>query len=137
MKTILADTAPLVALFDRSEPTHKSIVDFIKSFKGEIITSWPVATEVTHLLDFSVQAQIDFLSWINRGGIIINQIKMTELETIIKMMLKYSDRPMDLADASLVLLGHQLNITEIITLDSDFQIYRLPNKKKFINLLNY
>lgn len=135
MKRILADTGPIVALFDRSEPAHTLVYDFIKGFRGEILTTWPVVTEVTHLLDFSVQVQVDFLTWILRGGLVIDQPGANDVESLIKMISKYSDRPMDLADASLVLLATREGLSEIITLDSDFTIYKLPGKKRFVNLL--
>jgi uncharacterized protein len=40
-------------------------------------------------------------------------------------MDKYKDRPMDLADASLVAATERLGARRIFTLDSDFHIYRL------------
>lgn len=135
MKRILADTGPIVALFDKNETAHKQVCHFIKSFRGEVMTTWPVVTEVSHLLDFSVQVQVDFLTWIMRGGLLVDQPAANEVEGLVKMISKYSDRPMDLADASLVLLASRQGITDIITLDSDFTIYKLPNKKHFRNLL--
>ena len=48
---------------------------------------------------------------------------------------KYHDPPMDLADASLVALAVETGITNIVSIDSDFDTYRLPNKSKLKNLL--
>ena len=48
------------------------------------------------------------------------------------LMEKYQDRPMDLADASLVALAEERGLREIFTLDrADFQIYRLHGRKTF------
>jgi predicted nucleic acid-binding protein len=43
------------------------------------------------------------------------------------LMHKYRDRPMDLADASLVATAERRGIRRIFTLDSDFHIYRLAD----------
>ncbi len=54
---------------------------------------------------------------------------------MIPLIEKYSDRPMDFADASIVILAEELNINNIISIDSDFEIYRYRSKKRFNNLL--
>lgn len=43
------------------------------------------------------------------------------------LMQKYRDRPMDLADASLVVAAERLGLHRVFTLDSDFHIYRLAD----------
>ena len=43
------------------------------------------------------------------------------------LMEKYQDRPMDLADASLVAAAERLGIRQVFTVDGDFQIYRLAD----------
>ncbi|AHC14497.1 PIN domain protein [Salinispira pacifica] len=89
------------------------------------------------MLSFNVQAQIDFLRWIRLGGIIIEEIKYEGLDRIISLSEKYSDIPMDLADASLVFISEKLNIKEIITIDNDYYIYRTIDKEKIRNIFAY
>jgi predicted nucleic acid-binding protein len=40
-------------------------------------------------------------------------------------MAQYQDKPMDLADASLVALAETVGYTRIFSIDSDFYVYRL------------
>ena len=87
------------------------------------------------MLDFSIERQLAFLSWINRGGLTILELAPDALQRIIDLTAKYRDRPMDLADASLVVLALQTGVKNIISLDSDFHIYRLPDKGALKNLL--
>jgi hypothetical protein len=131
----LADSGPLVALFDRSDKYHLTVLEFARAYRGRMVTTWLVATEVCHLLGFSATAQLDFLHWIQRGGLELANLGMGSLDTIIKLTEKYRDRPMDLADASMVVLSMQTGIRNIISLDSDFDIYRLPDKGHLRNLL--
>ncbi len=92
-------------------------------------------TEILHLLDFSRDAQIDFLSWVNAGAVNIEQITSDDLARIRELTIKYSDLPMDFADACLVFLGEKLNISSIATIDRDFDVYRLKGKKTFTTFI--
>ena len=136
MKNILIDAGPLIALFDKDDQYHKAVVKFLKGFKGNLITSWPVLTEVTHLLSFNVNIQIDFLEWLNRDAISIINIENEHLTRIIQLTKKYSDIPMDLADSSLVVIAELTGINDIATIDSDYFIYRTNKKKALNNILS-
>jgi uncharacterized protein len=131
----LIDTGPLVALFDRSDRWHKSSYDFLKGYAGTLITSWPVITETVFLLDFHAQAQVDFLSWLEAGGIQLGELNGADIPSIKAMIHKYANVPMDLADATLIRLADRLQINHIVTLDHDFEIYRMANGKAMRNLL--
>jgi len=69
-----------------------------------------------------------------RGGVRIENIASEELGRIIELTEKYSSVPMDLADASLILISERLNIREILTIDSDYYIYRTMKKEMLINV---
>lgn len=134
LKRIVIDSGPLIALFDKDDNYHKKAVNFIKKFKCELITNYAVITEVTHLLDFSVRVQCDFIRWVIDGGLTISDIVNEDLSRILELTLKYSDLPMDFADASLVVLCERLKIKEIASVDKDFGIYRTRDKKGFHNI---
>ena len=68
------------------------------------------------------------------GGVRIENIASEELGRIIELTEKYSSVPMDLADASLILISERLNIREILTIDSDYYIYRTMKKEMLINV---
>jgi len=122
--TILVDSGPLIALFDKTDTYHLSVLEFLKSFQGKLVTTWAVLTEVSHMLDFNLQAQIDFLKWVEMGGVEVYDISQNKLSHIIEMMQKYTNVPMDLADATLLYVAQTQNIKKILSIDSDFDIYR-------------
>ncbi len=134
LKTII-DSGPLIALFDKSDKYHMQVLDFLKSYRGELITSWAVITEVSHMLDFNLSVQIDFLKWIELGGIVVYDISQDDIKDIRVMMEKYLDIPMDLADATLMYIASKENIKDIASIDSDFDIYRTLKKQSLNNLL--
>lgn len=135
MQKTIIDSGPLIALFDRSDKFHNKVLDFLKTYKGKLVTSWAVITEVSHMLDFNLQVQIDFLKWCEVGGIEVYDISQTEISNIRIMMEKYIDVPMDLADATLMYIANKENIKNILSIDSDFDIYRTLKKQSLNNLL--
>ncbi|AEJ19893.1 type II toxin-antitoxin system VapC family toxin [Gracilinema caldarium] len=134
LNDVLIDAGPLIALFDKDDHYHEKVKEFIKNKDYKFHTTTAVITEVLHMLDFSVKVQINFLEWIMLGGILLYEIKQTDLGKIIELTKKYSDRPMDFADATLVLAAEQSGIRKIISIDSDFDIYRLPGKVRIENI---
>jgi len=131
MQKILIDSGPLIALFDADDNHHKKAVNFIKENKFPLVTTLASITEALHLLDFNRNAQIDFLDWISKGALEVHNIDIPAFNKLRDLTIKYKDLPMDFADACLVYLAEELNITKIATIDRDFTIYRIKNKKRF------
>lgn len=131
MKKILIDSGPLIALFDRNDKYHQASVEFIKKNRSELVTTLASITEVLHLLDFNRNAQIDFLNWVDAGAVTVEAITTDDFQRIRELIIKYSDLPMDFADACLVVLGEKLNISKVATIDRDFDIYKLKGKRSF------
>ncbi len=129
MKKILIDSGPLIALFDRSDKYHRASTEFIKKNRSELITTLASVTEVLHLLDFSRNAQVDFLSWVDAGAVTVEPITTDDFQRIRELIIKYSDLPMDFADACLVFLGEKMSINKVATIDRDFDVYKLKGKK--------
>ena len=92
-------------------------------------------TEVCHMLSGNVNIQIDFLEWVDIGGLQIVEIPKEKLSKIIALSKKYRDRPMDLADASFVIIAEEYNVSDIISIDGDYDVYRMFKKKPFNNIL--
>ena len=135
MKNILIDTGPIVALLNRRDKQHKRVLEFTQNYNGGFVSTWSVITEATHLLRNSIQAQLNLLEWIRRGGIEIFNIEKNDIERMITLTKRYSDLPMDLADCSLIIVAEKMAINEIISIDSDYDIYRTLKREPLINLL--
>ncbi|MGM0589779.1 MAG: type II toxin-antitoxin system VapC family toxin [Bacteroidota bacterium] len=135
MKKLLVDAGPLIALFDRHDQHHDRVVKQLERFDELLSTTWPVITEVSHMLDFSIQAQLDFLEWIQIGGLELISLDRDDVVRIGSLMEKYEDVPMDLADASLIVASEQLRTNRILSIDSDFQVFRNRYKNMLVNEL--
>lgn len=134
MRSIVVDSGPLIALFDGSDQYHEATVRFLERNRSPLITNLPVITEVVYVLDFSGQAQRDFLSWAQLA-LTIDAHTAEDLPRIRAILEKYADLPADFADASLVALCDRLKVWDVASIDSDFTIYRGHNKRPFSNRL--
>lgn len=142
MKNIaIIDAGPLIALFDKSDRYHQKtkrrLEEYRKDVRGRLITTWPIITEVTYILKAHVhlEAQLDFLKWITLGGLEIFDLTREHLSRIIELQKKYSNLPMDFADATLIITAETLDINKVLSLDKEFSIYRILGKKHLENLM--
>jgi uncharacterized protein len=122
---VIIDTGPLVSLFDASEPAHETCKATLKKIKTPLLTSWPVITEAFYLLNGWQRGQREFWDFIIAGGLTIEDIPATSYIRLRELLEKYADNPMDIADATLVILAEVQKIKKIFTLDKrDFSHYR-------------
>jgi len=134
VNAVLVDTGPLVALFVRNDPDHARVSAWLREFRGKLLTTWPVLTEVCHFL--SPEVALRFLRWVEVGGAGLIELPADGLAEVIRSMEKYLDRPMDLADASLVWLAGRSGVRDILTVDAgDFATFRTPQGKPFRDVL--
>ena len=135
MKSIVVDSGPLIAMFDGDDKYHAASVNFIKNNTRPLVTTIANITEAVYVLSFSAEAQAALLKWIANSTIIIEPIESEDINEICNLFVKYSDVPMDFADACVVYVCEKIGTNEVATVDSDFEIYRLKGKKPFKNAL--
>ena len=128
----IIDTGPWVALIDRSESRHAQCVQWLKNFSGRLYSTEAVLTEVLYILNFSITAQCAALDFVLESVVEIVPSSTNSLKKIKNLMKKYTDLPMDFADATIVCLAAETDMQNIVTFDrKDFAIYKLPKKKSF------
>jgi hypothetical protein len=57
----------------------------------------------------------------------LHDLTSAEVDRMSALMETYRDRPMDLADASIVAVAESLGLRRVFALDRDFYIYRLAD----------
>jgi len=132
MTDMLLDTGPFVAFLDRSERNHTRCLEFMRGFKGRLLTTEAVLTEVIYLLGPAFANQKLVLDFILIGGAELVSLSPALLKRSAALMAKYADSPMDFAEATLVALAEERSITNIVTLNrKDFSVYRIGSRKGF------
>jgi predicted nucleic acid-binding protein len=131
---ILTDAGPLIAILDRGEEHHQACVRCLAELKGPMLTTWPAFTEAVYLLGEAGGwiAQDALWALVEQGDIEIAEQGSEHHRRMRALMDKYQDLPMDLADASLVVLAEKRRLHNIFTLDqTDFRVYRLNRRQTF------
>lgn len=131
---VVIDSGPCIALFDRNDDYHETALQFIRRQPVPLLSTLAVITEVMYVLDFSLQAQRDFLSWVRAGAVRLVETEGTDFDRVIELMAKYSDLPMDFTDGLLVAICERLGVKHVATVDHDFTIYRYKRRGKFVNV---
>ena len=139
---VLADSGPLLALFNGADHWHAPVLKWLQANPQTVlITTWPVVTEVCALLARRVgnAAALDFLRWGQRGGFTLDAPDPSRLDEAFARVLQISERfkdlPFDLADASIAEAGARLGLNHVLTIDSDFDVYRNAKGKGLRHLL--
>ena len=128
----LIDTGAILALLDRNDRWHDSCVAAYKQLRLPLLTSEAVLTEVFHLVGDN-QREID-AAWkfVRSGAVTLSPISVEDLPALDALMRRYRDRPMDFADATLVLIAERHSLSLILTIDhDDFETYRIQNRRRF------
>lgn len=130
---ILADTGPLVALFDPADQDHARCVDRLRTIREPLLTTVPVLTEAFHLLNPNSPGADGLMSFVSENGLGLWFFDEGTLTRAFELMQQYADAPMDLADASLVTAAEALAIRKVFTLDrNDFNTYRIRRGHRYL-----
>lgn len=123
---ILADTGPLVALFDPADGEHGRCVDRLKRLDEALATTVPVLTEAFHLLCPDSHGALRLMDFVDDGGLGVWFLDDPALARAFELMRRYDNVPMDFADATLVAAAEVLSTLKVFTLDrKDFGVYRV------------
>lgn len=123
---ILVDTGPLVALFDPKEEHHSHCKQTLRGIKELLSTTVPVLTEAFHILEPQSIGSNRLRDFIAKRGASVWYLDRGALLRAFELMEVYADRPMDLADASLIVAAEELKTCKVFTVDrDDFRTYRV------------
>jgi predicted nucleic acid-binding protein len=136
MKNIyVIDAGPLVSYFDKDQTHHRLVTNWFAEHAvgSQLLCTDAVITEVTHLLDYSVEIQTAFLLWAFK---FLTQVPvpLTTYPTLVEWMRGYANIPMDFADATVLWVSAQHPRAKILTHDMrGFGVFRLPNSSHLKN----
>jgi predicted nucleic acid-binding protein len=126
----LLDTGPLVALLNRKEQHHAWAVEMSRVLPAPYLTCEPVLTEAYFLLAPLPGGPQQFFEFLQSGMLEVDFAVLREQEALWKLIHKYEDLPMSLADACLVRLAELHPGTSVFTLDTHFRVYRKNGRQQ-------
>ena len=133
---VIADTGPLVALFDAADEFHDWAMASLGKIREPLLTSEAVLGEALFLLAPLIKSRAAFLEFWMEGGLVVSFEAETQKSALTALMKKYHDLPMSLADASIVRMSELFADATVWTLDRHFSICRRLGRKS-IPLLDW
>jgi len=123
-KSVLIDAGPIVAFLHDEEIHHDWAVDQFRRFR-RFSTCEPVLAEACARLAYYGKDPARVIELAREGDWEIGFSVKPNADRIVRLMRKYADQPMDLADASVVAMTEQVTDCLVLTLDRrDFSVYR-------------
>jgi predicted nucleic acid-binding protein len=126
---IIVDSGPLVALLVRTDRHHAWMVDRLRELRPPFLTCEPVLAEVAHLVRRVRGGIVRFVDLLMSDLLRIDLDVMAERQAIGRLLRKYADRPMSLADACLVRIAELNDRASVLTIDGDFAVYRKHDRR--------
>jgi len=138
MKSWLVDTGPLVAYLDAGDPYHSTTASLWDEFTGRLCTTSAVITEAMHFVSVHPEGSESLAELISVSSTEVYDLTQPpELRQAAALMKKYSDIPMDFADATLVLLAEAIDVNDILSLDRrGFAAFRTRKNKALRNVFD-
>lgn len=129
----LTDAGPLVAIIDADEPDHEACLQVLDDVALPLVTTWPAFTEAMYLLGRAggIRGQRALWRLVQTDRLVVADLSPTAVDRSARLMDQYADRPMDLADATLVAYAEDHGHRIVFTLDSDFGVYRFRGRQRF------
>ena len=121
---VIVDTGPLVAMLNRRDAHHKWVMQQLSEIQPPMITCEAVLAEATYLTRAVPDARAALIEMLAEGFLTIGMALADHYSAILTMVRRYTDVPMSLADACLVRLAELHPQSQVLTLDSDFAVYR-------------
>lgn len=114
----------MVALLYHSDRHHRWAKEAFAAARPPFITCEPVLAEAWHLLRRVANGQTALLDLLATGALALQFSLAEELTAVRRLLVRYRDRPMSLADACLVRMSELWDDAAVVTIDQDFHVYR-------------
>ena len=124
MTRIILDTGPIVAFFNKRDRYFTWSNETFNLLEPPLYSCEAVISEACFLLRNIEGGSIAVAELIERELVVIDFDLCGEFKAIKKLMSKYANVPMSLADACLIRMTEIEKTSQLITLDRDFNIYR-------------
>lgn len=116
---IIADTSGLIAFFSESGPQHDAVAEWVEKNDPVMVVSPYVIAEVDYLVATrsGVEAELAVLAELSGGAYELAAMDAEDLAEATRVVRRYADLGIGLADASLAVLAKRYRTRTILTLD--------------------
>lgn len=133
-RVVLIDSGPLVAALRARDQHHAWARAHFEAADEPFVTCEAVISESLFLLERARVGKDALCSLLERGIVIVEFSLSGQLAETLRLIRRYDDTPMSLADACLVRMSEQAEDATVFTTDGDFRMYR-KNGRQMIPLV--
>ena len=133
-KDVILDTGPLVAFLNRRDRYHRWAKDRWAEIAPPMFTCEAVLAEACFLVQPFAGGTAAILEMVRRNVLDLSFRLAEETASVSRLLKKYRDRPMSLADGCLVRMAEQHPESVVFTLAGDFRIYRKHRRQRIPTL---
>ena len=131
---LLLDTSGLLAAIDGAQRRHLECAAVLTGHDGPLLLSPFVLAELDYLIGsrVGVSAQLELLNEVARGAYRLEPFEAEDVEAAGRLIRKYADLSLGLADASIVVLAARHGCRDVLTLDRrHFAVLRQVSGRPF------
>jgi len=128
-RRVVVDAGPLVAFLSERDRHHAWAAAAFSTVAPPALTCEAALAEAWHLLRGTAKGQSALLELVASGAVAIELALRDELDSVRRLVHRYRDRPMSLADACLVRLAELYDDAQVMTVDRDFSVYRKHSRQ--------
>ena len=121
---VLLDTGPLVAYLNRNDRHHRWAIECWSALFDPLWTCEAVLSEAMFVLQSEKADAEPLLRLLERRVIRLDFVLDNHRSDALRLLRKYADQPMSLADACLVRMAELADPCQVFTTDKDFLVYR-------------
>jgi uncharacterized protein len=121
---VLLDTGPLVGYLNKNDQHHAWAVGGWNALFDPLWTCEAVLSEAIFILESEGASSEPVLRLLERGIVRVDFAMVNQRADVIRLLRRYADRPMSLADACLVRMAELKDPCRVFTTDKDFLVYR-------------
>ena len=124
---MIVDTSALLAFFDRDEPDHRAVSGILDRATEPLVVSPYVVAELDYLVAsrLGIGAELAVLRELAGGAWDLPGFGAEDLADALRLIERYADQPIGLADASNVVLAARYRTRTVVTLDRrHFEVVR-------------
>jgi len=126
---VLLDTGPLVGYVNRADQHHKWAVTCWSALFEPLWTCEAVLSEAIFILQAEGAGPEPILRMIERQIIRLDFVMDEHRADVLRLLRKYADHPMSVADACLVRMAELSDPCQVFTTDKDFLVYRRKGRQ--------
>jgi predicted nucleic acid-binding protein len=128
----LLDTGPIVALLSRHDAQHERARRLFADCCPPLRTCEAVVAEACFLMRrVHRTGPREVIALARKGVFTVPFAAEQHWGRLEALFAKYADRPISLADASLICCAEQHEEPRILTFDADFEVYRWGTRRRF------